>query len=159
MADTITMEILTADCDAKLKAMGERMAAKALKNALTAAGLVFKDALIAAAPERTDDLSGGNALPPGALKEDIGGDVLMRPEKEFGIVRVGPSKLTEYVARWLEQGHDIKTHGKSRSGRTVIGHVPPHKFMAPAFDASSQQALDVFTESIMGAVAAEESAE
>jgi hypothetical protein len=158
MADLITMELDTADLDEKLKALGEKMAGKVLKQALTSAGLVFKEAMIQAAPERTDGVQGGDALPPGALKADIGGDVLMRPEREMGVVRVGPSKLTEYVARWLEQGHEIKTHGKARN-RRVVGHAPPHKFMAPAFDAASQIALDAFLETINEAIANEDSQE
>ena len=159
MADLFNVEIDTADFERKLTELGVKMAKKVIKAAVINGGRVLQQSVITHAPERTDNVQGGNALPPGALKADIHMDVHMIPEKESAVVRVGPGKDTKYVGWFLEEGHNITTRGGSRKGRKVIGHVPPHKFMVPAFDAASNEALAAVTDTIMEAVAEEESAE
>jgi hypothetical protein len=143
MANDVIQFDVDDNLDERLSAFQGKLARVILREALAAGGLVLKNAVIERAPERTDDVKGGNSLPPGALKMDIGGDVKLFPERNSGIVRVGPSDLTAYVAWWLEKGHDIKSHGKKKS-RRVIGHVPPERFMVPAFDESMDAALAAF---------------
>jgi hypothetical protein len=151
--DMITCE-LHDDMDERLGAFEGLIVRVILKEALLAAGLVLKDALIQHAPERTDDKKSGTSLPAGALRMDIGGDVKIFPERGRGVLLVGPSDLTAHVARFLEYGHDVRRHGalfmsskgkvKHHKSGTVIGHVPPKKFIVPAFDESFDQALDAF---------------
>lgn len=158
MADDISLDFDFSDFERKLEGFTEKVRGTILKESLAAGGLVLKDAVIAAAPERTDDYTGGNSLPPGALKEDIGGDVHMNAANGSGVVRIGPSQLTAYVGWWLEKGHDLTTHG-SRTNAKVIGHVKETPFMAPAFDAASQQALNAFNDKLAALIAEEDTAE
>ena len=61
--------------------------------------------------------------------------------KEQASVDVGPGEATSYVGRFIEDGHDIVTHGKKRN-RRIVGHVEAKPWMQPAFEATAQEALD-----------------
>ena len=144
--DEITVEITgMAGIEAKLVEMGETWAADAVHKALGSAGQIFRDAISALAPMRTDDHTGpkGFPLPPGALKNDIMYQVFQKT------VAAGTSKATGNVGLWVEYGHNIVARGgNARKGRGVLGRVSPHPFIRPAFDTSAGAAEQAFVDSL-----------
>jgi hypothetical protein len=156
-----------------LKALPEKVAGKAVGDALAAGGAVLADAMQEEAPERTDDPTpGSNSLPPGILKEDISFQVQQR--KGYNPrVKVGCTEVSEYVAYWIENGHDVVVHGHlsraEKSSRRILAkhqpksgmrHVEANPFMARAFDSSIEAATDAaltsLQESLADAMAAKE---
>ena len=76
--------------------------------ALKAGAKIEKAAIEAAAPEQVTNHAGSNALPPGALKNDV----VMRTGSGKHYVSVQFGKYTAYVARFLEYGFAHAKHGK-----------------------------------------------
>lgn len=126
---------------------------KMLKKATGAGASVLQVAIINAAPERVGEhTTGSNALPPGYVKADI----RVAPLKTGRGWLIGPSPVTAYVVRWLERGHLLIKGGKRggpRSARVnvggkVIGHVPAHPFIRPAFDAHWREAVTALSQQL-----------
>lgn len=126
---------------------------KMLKKATGAGASVLQVAIINAAPERVDEhTTGSNALPPGYVKADIRIAALRTGRGWL----IGPTPITGYVVRWLEHGHMLIKGGKrSRRGKTsinvggkVIGHVPAHPFIRPAFDAHWKEAVTALSQQL-----------
>ncbi len=47
-----------------------------------------------------------------------------------------------YRAVWVEYGHRMVSH---KPKKTLIGQVPPHPFLRPAFEACKQRAVEAFS--------------
>jgi HK97 gp10 family phage protein len=107
--------------------MGEKMARKAIHDALDASGSVLQVAQSEAAPEY-EGSEKGSPHPAGQLKQDIRRKIKLNPEAGTGVVGIGPSKLSFYGA--------MREFGTS--------HESAHPWVRPAFDASAQEAIDVF---------------
>jgi hypothetical protein len=87
------------------------------------------------------------------LLEHIVVNVEIDPSLRGGSVAVGFSHAQaengrpyDAIADWVERGHIMLSHDKKP---TKLEHVPRHPFMAPAFDASAQKAIEVFTQTIL----------
>ena len=78
------------------------------------------------------------------LNESIVTDVQVDSNGRGGVARVGYGK-SGHVALFVEYGHVMKTH---KPGSSIVGHVPAHPFMRPAFDQSAAAATAAFQESI-----------
>src|ERR1017187_211039 len=128
--------------ETKLLEMGDVWSREAVHQALTPAGRILQGAIAALAPIRTDDGRGSDALPPGKLKGDIVMEVFQKT------VVVGPSRDTSYVAGWVEFGHALVRGGRRKKGGSVVGHVPPHPFIRPAFDTAIEPAIQAFVDSL-----------
>ncbi len=144
-----------AELQDKLNQLKGPTAKRVMNKALRAGGAVFQQAVAEAAPERPN-LPSGTALPPGALRHDIGiRTIPTGADAASSLVAVGPGKLTAHAARLVEYGHR-QTKGKSRllrNGKTKgpgvqVGIVPPHPFMRPAFESSQQAATDAVVTSL-----------
>ncbi len=144
MADdgiSISIEGLS-DLQAKLDDLGTKAAERAIRAALRAGAAVEQAAIVERAPIK--DGTGG-MLPEGALKSDI--VVKMSRDEQGGIIAiVGPDKLTKWVARLVEYGHrSVRggisriVKGKAKGPGSVIGDVPAHPFIRPAYEASRQE--------------------
>lgn len=110
---------------------------KMLSEATGAGASVLQIAMVGAAPVRIE--GGGpksDALPHGYLKADIRVQRLKSGPRGW---LIGPGRRTAYVARWLEWGHALVKGGKK--GKHIIGHVLPHPFIRPAFDAGWKDAV------------------
>lgn len=139
------------ELDATIAAMDPANLDKAVRKALRAGGEVIRAAIEEAAPERTDAwTTTSTALPPGALK----GDIIMKVKtdgKGVGVAFIMPGKYTLHVARWVEYGHALVRDGYSRltksGGRRgpgkLVGNVPAHPFIRPAYEAVQQEAQRV----------------
>jgi HK97 gp10 family phage protein len=119
-------------------------------NATKAAGAVFQDALVAAAPVLDEKTAKSTSLEPGEVKRDIKARTKMDRDG-FAVSRIGPSKRTAYVVWWLEYGHRLVKGGYSRveawgnrGGGKVIGQVRAHAFVRDVFEASEAEAVDAF---------------
>ncbi len=135
---------------AELARFDVKVQEQAMRAALNAGGAVFQAEVQSRAPERPD-LPSGTALPPGALAADI----VRRTQKlSSGVmaVIVGPGRLTRHVARWVEYGHRLVRGGRNRKGRggpgRVVGSVPSHPFIRPAFEAAEGAAVEAFAEGL-----------
>ncbi len=133
---------------AAVKSQLEKLKKKAsrdqLVHALKAGGAVLKQALEEHAPVRTPAVS-GDALPPGALKDDI--HITVGTGKDPS-VSVGPGPKTAKVGALVERGHSEVQPGSARltpksatrGPGKEIGHVSAHPWVRPAWEESSQRA-------------------
>ena len=83
----------------------------------------------------------------GNLKKSIG---VTKGKTKGTIVtyHISPRKGGKYdgfYGKWIEFGHIVREKGKSKKGK-VIGHVPPHPFLRPAFEAKGKEAIIAFKE-------------
>jgi|GEM_PF-3225588 len=124
-----------------------------IRKALRAGGTILKTAYEEHAPmlEQPESPT-SDALPPGALKSDIVLKVTVAAGS--GIATIGPSSLTEHVARWVEYGHHMVKGGylrftangpnakmKRGKGKWLKEHdVPAHPWVRPAVEATIDQA-------------------
>lgn len=93
-------------------------------------------------PSRVRVLKSGQRLQQGGLlKGDIVKD-LRKQTKAKVDVYVGPSQKTGWYAAFVEDGHAIVVDGKK------VGDVPPHPFLRPAFDATTDEAEDAFAKEL-----------
>jgi HK97 gp10 family phage protein len=135
-----------------LTKLGVKVAATLTARALRAGGNILAEAQRDHAPMLDKKWPGSDSLEPGALKDDINTLLNIDGEKGVAEIYVGPGYDTDYVANWLEKGHDAVTHEEYAKGlrqhrkgqrhETVASFVEPHPFMKPAFDAAGQAAMD-----------------
>ena len=122
-----------------------------VRHAVREGGRVVQAAITDAAPVR-DELPSGTALPVGALKNDIIVKVRKEPDGSISAY-IEPGSKTLHIARLVEYGHRLVRGGRSSQrggilgqsyvgpGR-VVGEVPAHPFIRPAFEASEEAAQD-----------------
>lgn len=157
----LDMQIDTSDLVKRLEGLTKKVAAEVLTTALTESGHVMQAAIKQAVADRAPrGASGeprpyrdpnGNSIPPELLAEDIDIDPYINRNGETANVRVGPTELTEHVARWINDGW-VHTHGGKRKSKShpngkgiEDGQIPGTHFIAAGFDESAQAALDLFT--------------
>ena len=156
MSDSFSIEIRGgAELQAKLDQLKKEEADAIMRKALRAGAQVVRDEIAARAPEQVNSPGkDSTALPAGALKNDV---IVTTPRKTTGpLVIVDFGKYTRRVALWVEYGHrlvrggylKVLANGKTRGRGEEVGAVQPHPFVRPAFEASSQRAVDAVTESI-----------
>lgn len=117
------------------------------RRALREGGNLMKAAIAANAPVRTP-MPSSNALPPGTLQSDITVTVSKDSENSYS-AWIEPGKFSRHVAIWVEWGHRL-VRGKSRKGLPgrVVGDVPAHPYIRPAFDANEDLAFEAVAESL-----------
>lgn len=109
----------------RVRALGPRAIA-ALHGAALAGAEVVREAAAARAPRRT-----------GFLAAHIAAEVVeARPERV--VVAIGPDREAFY-GLFVERGHPI-VMGSKKATRRVLGQVPPHPWLEPAFDESRREA-------------------
>ncbi len=140
-------------------ALGEKLAKQALKRALQAAGNTMLEPMRELCPENTEGVGpDSDSLPPGVLKADLQTDIWTG--NNGGNVRVGPSRDTGYVARWINNGWTLTSHGQ-KGGRHPIARaqgkpnpIPGTHFLEAAFDESIQNAINVFLDTLAAEIEA-----
>lgn len=126
----------------RLKDAPSLLVAKAHYKALDRAAGVIAAEVEARTPEGEE----------GLLKENVITNVVVDPKSRGGTAAVGFSSATsevtgkpaDVIALWVEYGHEHV----SRSGK-LLGQVQAHPFMRPAFDASADQAIKVFADTLI----------
>lgn len=117
----------------RLQMLAEETARKHMREAALEGAEVIRAAAVEKAPERT-----------GTLKENIFTEITKQTKNRVEI-QIGPGEKGWY-GRLVEEGHAIVVGGslksKKRPGR-IIGHVPPHPFLRPAFDEKVDEAQEV----------------
>lgn len=161
--DDISLTIDTSQWEKLLAELPQRVARKAMRQALQAGGDVLAEAMEAEAPERTDTPTpGSDSLPPGILKADISTQVQIG-YKNGARVKVGATEIAGHQAWWIENGFDhveggasdqsIAFRGKygikgNNKAGTVTKHIDANPFMARAFDSSINRAIEATLESL-----------
>lgn len=150
--EDITLDVDTRALDDALSRLPMVMQKKVLRKALEAAGDVLLESIRGHAPERQQDTPGGS-IPPGILRADLHTDVEVS-EKSGAVVRIGPTTITGHVARWINNGFTLTTHGSKR-GRSAVKRkdgkpnpIPGTYFMERGTDEASERALEVLTSTI-----------
>lgn len=135
----------------KLSQLKDKQGQKIIRDGLKAGGKVFQSAIAARAPERPD-LPAGDAMPPGALKQDVEVHI-GRDDDGLPAAIVSPGRFTWRAAMWVEYGHRLVRGGYSRLIRTgrnagkyrgrgsETGTVPEHPFIRPAYEAVREEAV------------------
>ena len=148
MSDGITFNIDTSKFEELLKAMPQRVARRAVRQALQAGGDVIREAMEAECPKRTDTPTpGSDALPPGILAADLTVQVIVGTRYN-PTVKIGPTKDTSHVANWIENGFDHVEGGRKRKGGKATKHIDANPFIQRAFDESAQAAVDALPSSL-----------
>lgn len=136
------------ELDAKLTELGTKAATRIIRKGLNAGGEVIQAAVQERAPVRPD-LPSGDALPVGALAQDIQLR-FGRDDEGLPAAIVGPGKYTSHAANWVEYGHRLVKGGYSSVKRGKlqghghqIGTVPAHPFIRPGYEASAPEAVEV----------------
>src|SRR5579863_3084621 len=100
----------------------------------------------------------GNSIMPELLVEDIDIDPWVKSNGQSANVAVGPTELSQHVARWINDGW-LHTHGGHRktdkrpSGTGIEDeHIPGTHFMEAGFDESAQTALNTFTTTLAAGI-------
>jgi HK97 gp10 family phage protein len=135
------------ELDAKLDALGGKLATNVVRDGLRAGGEVIQAAIRDLAPVRPD-LPSGTALPPGALAHDIELHIGEEDGKPAAIIY--PGTETAWAAKFVEYGHRMVSGGYSKalaSGRhrgpgRAIGNVSAHPFIRPGFETSANAAIE-----------------
>ena len=133
-----------ADLQRQLDALKQKVTASQLEKALVAGATVLQKSIEDHTPVRVATVS-GDALFPGALKEDI--IITVFPGTKYSMhVTAGPSAKTRRIMRLLEFGHRVATAIASRYGarKTAQGStkfVPAYPVMRPAYEASKDEAM------------------
>jgi hypothetical protein len=148
---TIQIEGLR-ELDAKLSEMKDSQIKRVIRHGLDAGGEAMRRSIAEAAPERPD-LPSGDALPAGAMKQDI--EVRRGRFEGLLAVFVGPGKYTRRQAGWVEYGHRLVRGGTSQLKRTIfgnvkykgpgseVGEVKAHSFIRLAYEGFREEAVQV----------------
>ncbi len=169
MPDSFSLEIDTSDLVKRLEQLPRKVAKNVLIGALTDSGHVMQSAIKQAVIDRSPrGASGeprsytdpnGNSIMPELLAEDIDIDPYVRPDGTSCNVEVGPTELTGYVARWLNDGW-MHVHGgrrfnaaKTKRGKGIDDEQIPGTHMFEAgFDESAVDATNVFTSTLAAGI-------
>jgi HK97 gp10 family phage protein len=136
----------------KLKLMQQATNEDATRRAVRAGSAAIREAMTAEAPVLDEWTAKSTALEPGTLKEGIRFSVR---KLKGGVFRgiIGPRRGTRRAAHLVEYGHLLIKGGKLRIGPKgpvgdgkVIGHVPAHPFLRPAYESSWKLAIAAFAE-------------
>ena len=154
--DDFSVKVDTSEVERALMAMPAKLAKRAARGGLQAAGEVMLAAMVALCPERTDEpTSDSNSLAPGVLKESLTTQVQVGT-KNAPRVKVGPPRETAHVAWWIENGFDLISGGRRGKGGHLIRHIDGKHFMSGAFDESAEKAVDVLLEQLRTALDTED---
>jgi HK97 gp10 family phage protein len=132
----------------KVKLVQQAMREDVVRQAARAGAGVILGAMQARAPERVDmPTAESTSLPPGAIKASLRISIA---KMRAGLVtaKIGPTKKIKGLVAAVEYGHRLIKGGWSRvtakrvaGPGKVIGHVPAHPFLRPAFDESASDAI------------------
>jgi len=122
----------------------------ATRSAVRVGGAVMVEEMKEGAPVLDEKNAGSNALEPNALKTGIG--LRVEPVRDGLVIAfIGPKRGTRRVAHLVEYGHRLIKGGKSyvtaagaQGPGKLIGEVPAHPFLRPAFETSWQRSIEAF---------------
>ena len=129
-----------------LDGVGPIVATRGYLNGLAAAGDVMMSAVRQRVPVELGAIKNAAHGGKGALANNLGKWIEVDARGRGGVVDVGFGALG-HIALWVEYGHRLLGH---KPKKKVIGDVPAHPFMRPAFDACNQQAVDAFVDGVKG---------
>jgi HK97 gp10 family phage protein len=123
----------------------------ALRTGIFRAAQLMRDRLKAAAPMSSGNPPKGKKFrekyPPGTLKKSI------KAKRRRGTREEVAAGITgAFYAKWVEFGHMIKSHGRKKADRQVLGHVPANPFIARTYEASKEEALQEVRRGILDAI-------
>lgn len=120
----------------ELKDLPANIEKNALRTSVFKAAQFMRDKVKEAAPART-----------GKLKASIKAKRSRGSREEVAAGVTG-----SFVARWVEKGHTLKSHGRSKGSRQIVGHVPANPFILRAFEANQEGALAIARKAIVEAI-------
>lgn len=111
----------------KIQAIAGSVIGKHLEEAALKGAEIIRDEAVRRAPRGAT----------GKLKDNIVAEVAAN-KQNIVEVHIGPNKEAWY-GHLVEFGHAL-VKGSKKATRKVIGHVPPHPFLRPAFDEKKREA-------------------
>ncbi len=160
MSETFALAFDTSDLIRRLEELPKKVMKEVVIDALTDAGHVMQTSIKQAVVDRSPrgasgepreyKLPNGNSIMPELLAEDIDIDPYISKGNLSCNVEVGPTALTGYVARWINNGwmhvHGGRRflHGKNRGKGVEDEQIPGAHFMEAGADESAKEAADVF---------------
>lgn len=134
-----------------MQAIRDRMALNGRRRAVRAGAQVIAEAMVERTPVQVEKMVGSDSLDPGTVKANTNARVRMMDGEPVGLA--GPHGLggaVGKVAYVVEYGHRMVVGGKSKLNAAgkfvgtgkVVGDVPPHPFLRPAFESSVTPALE-----------------
>lgn len=138
------------DLTKRIEAIRVKMRDQAERRALRAGAEVIRDAMEVATPVQAARNLGSDSLETGELKENICVSIRTEDGQPYALIGpMGKGGRIGKAAHLVEYGHRMVTGGKSRlnaagqfvGGGTVVGDVPAHPFLRPAFESSAAPAV------------------
>jgi len=121
-----------------------RVVKQAFARALTAACVPIVRELEVRTPESVKAATSDQY---GKLKADIRTDIQIDASGKGALAQIWFAKK-DYVARFVEYGHRLLSHGHSKDSRKELGNVQPHPFIRPAAAAGADAAVEAFSETL-----------
>lgn len=151
---------------ASIARIREEIRARAVRAGVRAAAEVVQKEIEERAPILDAKTAKSTALEPGSLKADIGIEMQRTDPEGLATALIGPGEKTRHVGSWVELGHRLVKGGYSKStyhretgaflgyrGRgKVVGDVPAHPFVRPAWEAAQEAANKACDEKIWAAI-------
>lgn len=145
------------ECCADLLRVKATVCGLAIAKGLAAAGAVIEEEVRQRTPVYREELVAGggggqstSAKEYGLLIDDLKTQITLDAGYRGGFAEIGFRKLA-YIANFLEFGHRMVGHGKSkerRGGLSIrdfgIGQVPANPFMRTAADVAAERAIAAF---------------
>ncbi len=122
------------ELERKFKALRDSVAGDALEASVLAGAEPVLSAIYERAPEGR-----------GILKSDLAAETLAKDEQHCAI---GIGAFGNPEAHLVEFGHQLVAGGPLGAGGTVVGQVPPHPFVRPAYDETKNDAVDALGEAL-----------
>ena len=144
MSEALVSIIGLADVQKMLAEMPKHVVVSGFAKALNAGATVIEQTLQVLTPESELDRDDGQHM-----VDSLVIDVQVDSNGRGGYAEVGYGKQG-YKANLVEYGHVMVTH--KNQGSREVGFVPPHPFMRPAFEQSSDAAIAAVQESILQTV-------
>lgn len=138
------------EVQSNLRALPKLLVMECFSKGLHAAAQVMESAVRVRLPY---DRTASSVEEYGLLLNDLVSIVTIDTNGNGGQVQITFRKKA-MVALWVEYGHRLVRGGrlaskKNKSGKgTVIGQVPPHPFLRPAFEAAADAAIDAFVAAV-----------
>lgn len=151
------MEFDPSTLQGNIAALRRRMAVNGQRRAVRAGARVIAEAMISRAPVLDHTTARSTSLDPGDLKAGVSARTRQEDGQTVGLAGPkGKEGRIGKVAYNVEYGHRMVVGGKSKLNSVgqfvgdgkVVGDVPPHPFLRPAFEASAGEALDAMALSL-----------
>jgi HK97 gp10 family phage protein len=135
----------------ELKKLPGNVSQNGLRTGIFRAAQFMRDRVKETAPVSSGNPPKGRAIrekyPPGTLRK-----TLKAKRRRGSKTEVAAGVTGVFYAKFVEFGHVLKSHGRKKDQREVIGHVPANPFIARAFEGNKEKAIEEMKKGIVESI-------